>query len=306
MFAIITPALITGAFANRVTFKAYMIFLAVWLLVRLLPVRPHGLGRRPARRSGACSTSPAASSCTTSPASPRWPRSSTSARARSPTAARTASRWWRSAPACSGSAGTASTPAASSRSTRITGVAFLNTDIAASFAAVDLAAHGLDLREEAEVPRPADRRGRRAGDDHAGGRLRLDHDRGRSSASPPGVVCYFAVALKNRLRGTTRSTSGASTASAASSGSSSSASSPRKAVNPAGADGLLPGNRVVLLEAGRRGARLLGLGVRVHLRDALAHQPDHAGARRRGGRAAGSTRRLHGESAYGLYLTSAA
>src|SRR6202140_42698 len=26
MFAIITPALITGAFANRVTFKAYMIF----------------------------------------------------------------------------------------------------------------------------------------------------------------------------------------------------------------------------------------------------------------------------------------
>src|ERR1035437_10796786 len=27
MFAIITPALITGAFANRVTFKAYMLFL---------------------------------------------------------------------------------------------------------------------------------------------------------------------------------------------------------------------------------------------------------------------------------------
>ena len=27
MFAIITPALITGAFANRVTFKAYMVFL---------------------------------------------------------------------------------------------------------------------------------------------------------------------------------------------------------------------------------------------------------------------------------------
>ncbi len=30
MFAIITPALITGAFANRVTFKSYMIFLTVW------------------------------------------------------------------------------------------------------------------------------------------------------------------------------------------------------------------------------------------------------------------------------------
>ncbi|NLI77470.1 MAG: ammonium transporter [Candidatus Riflebacteria bacterium] len=31
MFAIITPALITGAFANRVTFKAYMLFLTAWL-----------------------------------------------------------------------------------------------------------------------------------------------------------------------------------------------------------------------------------------------------------------------------------
>jgi ammonium transporter, Amt family len=30
MFAIITPALITGAFTNRVTFKAYLIFLIVW------------------------------------------------------------------------------------------------------------------------------------------------------------------------------------------------------------------------------------------------------------------------------------
>lgn len=30
MFAIITPALITGAFANRVTFKSYFIFLTVW------------------------------------------------------------------------------------------------------------------------------------------------------------------------------------------------------------------------------------------------------------------------------------
>jgi Amt family ammonium transporter len=30
MFAIITPALITGAFAHRVTFKAYLIFLVVW------------------------------------------------------------------------------------------------------------------------------------------------------------------------------------------------------------------------------------------------------------------------------------
>jgi len=37
MFAIITPALITGAFANRVTFKAYLIFLTLWLLFVYFP-----------------------------------------------------------------------------------------------------------------------------------------------------------------------------------------------------------------------------------------------------------------------------
>jgi len=37
MFAIITPALITGAFANRVTFKAYFLFLTAWLLLVYFP-----------------------------------------------------------------------------------------------------------------------------------------------------------------------------------------------------------------------------------------------------------------------------
>jgi Amt family ammonium transporter len=37
MFAIITPALITGAFTNRVTFKAYFIFLTAWLLLVYFP-----------------------------------------------------------------------------------------------------------------------------------------------------------------------------------------------------------------------------------------------------------------------------
>jgi len=38
MFAIITPALITGAFANRVTFKAYTIFLVGWLIFVYFPM----------------------------------------------------------------------------------------------------------------------------------------------------------------------------------------------------------------------------------------------------------------------------
>jgi ammonium transporter, Amt family len=37
MFAIITPALITGAFTNRVRFSAYMIFLTFWLLLVYFP-----------------------------------------------------------------------------------------------------------------------------------------------------------------------------------------------------------------------------------------------------------------------------
>jgi Amt family ammonium transporter len=37
MFAIITPALITGAFTNRVSFKAYMLFLTGWLTLVYFP-----------------------------------------------------------------------------------------------------------------------------------------------------------------------------------------------------------------------------------------------------------------------------
>jgi Amt family ammonium transporter len=37
MFAIITPALITGAFANRVSFKAYLLFLVAWLFLVYFP-----------------------------------------------------------------------------------------------------------------------------------------------------------------------------------------------------------------------------------------------------------------------------
>src|SRR5258706_7367395 len=37
MFAIITPALITGAFANRIRFGAYLAFLVAWLLFVYFP-----------------------------------------------------------------------------------------------------------------------------------------------------------------------------------------------------------------------------------------------------------------------------
>src|SRR5215831_2021050 len=37
MFAIITPALISGAFADRVSFKAYLVFLVLWSLLVYIP-----------------------------------------------------------------------------------------------------------------------------------------------------------------------------------------------------------------------------------------------------------------------------
>ena len=52
MFAIITPALITGAFTNRVTFNAYMIFLTGWLLLVYFPFVHMVWGRGHAARMG--------------------------------------------------------------------------------------------------------------------------------------------------------------------------------------------------------------------------------------------------------------
>src|SRR4051795_1984587 len=43
-FAIITPALITGATADRLKFSAYAVFISVWLPPRVLPGRPLGVG----------------------------------------------------------------------------------------------------------------------------------------------------------------------------------------------------------------------------------------------------------------------
>ena len=44
MFAIITPALITGAFAERMKFSAMLTFTVLWFFVVYTPSGPHGLG----------------------------------------------------------------------------------------------------------------------------------------------------------------------------------------------------------------------------------------------------------------------
>jgi Amt family ammonium transporter len=45
-FAIITPALITGAFAERFKYSALLLFTALWSLLIYSPICPLGLGRR--------------------------------------------------------------------------------------------------------------------------------------------------------------------------------------------------------------------------------------------------------------------
>ncbi len=52
MFAIITPVLITGAFANRITFKAYHYFPCNLAALCLLPFRPYDMGWRLACKNG--------------------------------------------------------------------------------------------------------------------------------------------------------------------------------------------------------------------------------------------------------------
>ena len=197
MFAIITPALITGAFTNRVTFKAYLLFLVVWLLFVYFPF-VHMVWGGGLLASGACSTSPAGSSSTPSPASRRSPRSSTSASGSSSTR-RTASRSSRSAPACSGSAGTASTPAASCGSTPSPSLAFLNTDLAASFAAVTWLF--VEWRARAKPHFVGLLTGAVAGlatITPAAGYVPIYASVVIGIAA--GLVCYYAVPLKNRLK----------------------------------------------------------------------------------------------------------
>ena len=119
MFAIITPALITGAFTNRITFKAYMLFLTAWLILCLLPIRPHGVGRRhpgAVGREGFCRRDRRAQHRGNRRARLDSLRRKAQSRR---TAARTAFRSSRSARACSGLVGTASMPDPSSASIRL-------------------------------------------------------------------------------------------------------------------------------------------------------------------------------------------
>jgi Amt family ammonium transporter len=72
-FAIITPALIAGAFADRMKFSAMCVFMTLWSLLIYSPIAHMGLvALRLGAISWVCWTSPAAPSCISTPASPGW------------------------------------------------------------------------------------------------------------------------------------------------------------------------------------------------------------------------------------------
>ncbi len=110
MFAIITPALITGAFTNRVRFGAYLVFLVVWLLFVYFPF-VHMVWGVGSCRSGEFWISPGGSSSMQLRAWRHWRQSSMSVSAGGvipPTVFRW-SRWERDS---YGSDGTVSMPGA--------------------------------------------------------------------------------------------------------------------------------------------------------------------------------------------------
>ena len=71
-FAIITPALITGAFAERMKFSALLIFITLWSIFVYAPVAHWVWERAAGWQCAACSTSLAAPWSTLMPASPAW------------------------------------------------------------------------------------------------------------------------------------------------------------------------------------------------------------------------------------------
>ena len=198
MFAIITPALITGAFTNRVTFKAYMLFLTGWLLFVYFPfvhmVWGGGLmaqwgvkdfaGGIVVHNIAGIAALASVLYVGKRKVLDRGPHSIPLV------ALGTGLLWFGWYGFNAGS---------EFRVDSVTAVAFLNTDISASFAAVAWLADGLDDLQETQVPRASDRRRGGPGHHHARRGLRVPDHRCLIGIIA-GVVCFYAVALKNKMQ----------------------------------------------------------------------------------------------------------
>ncbi len=177
MFAIITPALITGAFANRIKFPAYMIFLTLWMFCVYFPAAHMVWGNGLFAKWGVLDFAGGTAVHTTAGFAAlasvvyvgkrkfmeKGPHNI-------PFVALGAALLW------FGWYGFNAGSELHADATAV--VAFVNTDIDRLRGRHHLALPGVALREEAQVRRPAHRRRGRPGGHHPRRRLREPHRRG--------------------------------------------------------------------------------------------------------------------------------
>ena len=153
----------------------------------------------------------------------------------------------------------------------VTAPAFLNTDVAASFAAVTWLIVAWILEKKPKFL------GLLTG--AVAGLATITPAAGYVSPTTAviigivaGVVCYYAVELKNKLHwDDALDVWGVHGVGGFLGILHAGICSPTSAFNPAGTNGLFYGNPGLLLQAGRRGAVLVRVGVRLHLRHAANH-----------------------------------
>lgn len=274
MFAIITPALITGAFANRISFKAYMLFLTLWLFFVYFPFAHMLWGGGILQQWGGLdfaggivvhNTAGMAALASVLYVGRRRVMEG-GAHSVPLVALGTGLLWFGWYGFNAGS---------EFRVDSVTAVAFLNTDVAASFAAITWMAVGWWQEKRPTLV------GLLTG--AVAGLATITPAAGYVSpitaviiGITSGAICYFAVALKNRLRWDDARRLGR-------------ARRRRRARHPdarlVGLARLQPGGHRwaparqsdLLRQAARRNCAFLDLGFRLHLRDAVAHRPRDAG-----------------------------
>jgi Amt family ammonium transporter len=293
MFAIITPALITGAFSNRVRFPAYLAFLVGWLTFVYFPFA-HGLGRGLLAKLGVLDFAGgivvhniAGMAALASVLYVGRRRVGDSIPHSIPLVALGAGLLW---------FGWYGFNAGSQlKVDSVTGLAFLNTDIAASFAGPTWLLLAWIFERKPKFL------GLLTG--AVAGLATITPCAGYvtpTSAALIGIaaggVCYFAVNLKNRLKWDDALDVWGVHGVGGALGIVLLGLMADKAVNAAGANGLFRGDSL-LHDAGRHGGRLVGVRLRIHVRDAEVHQYLHGCARLWTRRKRVSTRR-YGESAY--------
>ena len=275
MFAIITPALITGAFANRVRFPAYMLFLTGWLVLVYFPfvhmiwgggiMAQWGVldfaGGIVVHNIAGIAALASVLYVGRRHVADRGPHSIPLV------ALGTGLLWFGWYGFNAGS---------EFRVDSVTAVAFINTDLAASFAAITWLAIDWMTSEKPKFLGLLTGLRRGAGDDHARCRLCLAHRGGRHRDPRRhrlllrrGAQEQAAVGRRPRCVGCARR---------------------RRIpwhrqlrrireprVQPGWDERSAPRQSALLSRPGRRGVHFLRLGVCVHVRYAVDHRPDHAG-----------------------------